>query len=177
MLIDIILLVLLVLAAIKGYSKGLIIAVFSFVAIIVGLAAALKLSAVAASYIGNAVKISDQWLPVISFLVVFLVVVLLIRLGARLLEKTIQVALLGWVNRLGGIIFYAAFYLTIYSVLLFYAVQMELIKPATIQQSTTYQYIAPWGSKIIDSIGVVLPFLKNSFTDLEHFFGGLASKA
>ena len=57
MLLDIILLVLLILAVIKGYQRGLIVGVFSLIAIIVGLAAASKLSTVVAEYIGKAVKI------------------------------------------------------------------------------------------------------------------------
>ena len=95
MLLDIILLVLLILAVIKGYQRGLIVGVFSLIAIIVGLAAAIKLSTVVAEYIGRAVKISDTWLPVISFALVFIVIVLLIRLGANLLQKTAEIALLG----------------------------------------------------------------------------------
>ena len=106
MIIDIIIAIALIIAVIKGYQQGLIVAVFSVLAFIVGLAAAIKLSAVAAGYIGKTVKISDQWLPVISFAVVFFIVVLLIRWGAKLIQKTIQFAMLGWVNRLGGILLF-----------------------------------------------------------------------
>ena len=80
MIIDIICIILLVLAVIKGFQRGLIVGVFSLLAVIIGLAAAIKLSAVVASHIGEAVKISDRWLPVLSFAVVFIAVVLLIRL-------------------------------------------------------------------------------------------------
>ena len=73
MIIDIIVAVILILAIIKGYRQGLIVAFFSLIAFIVGLAAALKLSVVVAGYIGKAVNVSDKWLPIISFAVVFLV--------------------------------------------------------------------------------------------------------
>ena len=72
MIIDLIFAVLMVLAVIQGYRRGLIVAIFSFVSIIVGLAAAMKLSTVVAEYIGHSVKISDKWLPIISFIVVFM---------------------------------------------------------------------------------------------------------
>ncbi len=164
-------------AVIKGYQRGLIVAAFSFIAVVIGLAAAMKLSAIAATYIGNAIKISNGWLPVISFAVVFLLVVLLIRLGAKAIEKTAQIAMLGWVNRLGGIVFYAAIYITVFSVLLFYAVQMELLKPETIKQSVTYSFVQPWGPKVINGVGTVLPFLRDMFADLENFFDGIATRA
>jgi membrane protein required for colicin V production len=177
MTIDILVAILIVMAVIKGYQRGLIVAAFSFIAVVIGLAAAMKLSAVAATYIGSAVKISSEWLPVISFAVVFLLVVLLIRLGAKAIEKTAQVAMLGWVNRLGGIVFYAAIYITVFSVLLFYAVQMELLKPETIKQSVTYSFVQPWGPKAINGVATVLPFFRDMFADLESFFGGIATEA
>src|SRR5689334_15249236 len=104
MLIDILFGIVLALALLKGFKQGLIVGIFSLLAIIIGLAAALKLSAFVASRIGNTVKVSEQWLPFISFVVVFIVVVLLVRLGARIIEKSVQLVMLGWVNRLAGMI-------------------------------------------------------------------------
>ena len=89
MLLDLIFALIIILAIFKGYQQGLVVGLFSLVAVIIGLAAAMKLSTVVAGYIGRAVKVSDEWLPVISFAVVFLVVVLLIRLGAKAIEKTV----------------------------------------------------------------------------------------
>ena len=82
MLLDIIFAVLIVFAVLKGYQRGLIIGLFSLIAVIIGLAAAMKLSVVIADYLGKAVNISDKWMPVVSFAVVFLLVILLIRFGA-----------------------------------------------------------------------------------------------
>ena len=123
MFIDILLIVVLALAIIKGYQRGLIVGVFSFIAVIIGLAAAIKLSTVAADYIGTAIKVSDAWLPVISFAVVFILVVLLIRLGANLIQKTVEISMLGWINRLGGVLLYITIYVLVFSVILFYAGQ------------------------------------------------------
>jgi membrane protein required for colicin V production len=176
MIIDLIFALLLVLAIFKGYRRGLIVGVFSFVSVIVGLAAAVKLSAVVAGYIGHAVNVSDKWLPVISFIVVFVGIVLLIRLGANLVQKSIEIAALGWANRLGGILFYTAIFIIIYSILLFYAEKINLLRPATIENSVTYSFIQPWGPKIIDSLGSLVPIFKDMFTELEAFFSGVAQK-
>ena len=176
MLIDIILVVLLVLAIIKGYQRGLIVGVFSLLAIVIGLAAAMKLSTVVAGYIGKAIKISDTWLPVISFAVVFILVVLLVRLGANMLQKTVEISMLGWVNRLGGILFYLAIFIIVYSIILFYGEQVKLIQPETIKDSVTYSYIQPWGPKVMDGFATVVPVFKDMFTDLQSFFDGVAKK-
>lgn len=147
---------------------------FSFVAIIVGLAAAIKLSTVVAGYIGKTVKVSEQWLPLLAFAVVFLVVVLLVHLAARLIEKSVQLVMLGWLNRLGGMIFYIALYVIVFSVVLFYMEQMKIITPSTINHSLTYSFVQPWGPKAIDGFASLAPVFKNMFRDLQDFFGKLS---
>ncbi len=176
MIIDIIIAIAFIFAVIKGYQQGLIVALFSVLAFIIGLAAAIKLSAVVAGYIGKAVKVSDQWLPVISFAVVFLIVVLLIRLGAKLIEKSVKFVMLGWINRLGGILLFTVLYILIFSVLIFYAEQMGLIKPETKNASVTYSYIQPWGPKVIDGFGKIIPIFKGMFNELQEFFGNVSSQ-
>jgi len=176
MILDLIVVAILILAIIKGYQRGLIIGVFSFVAIIIGLAAAIKLSAVIAGYIGKAVKVSDQWLPVISFAVVFIVVLLLVRLGAKAIQRTVEIGMLGWINRLGGILFYTIIYVTVFSIILFYAEQIKLLQPETKKKSITYSYVHPLGPRAINAIGSVIPVFKNMFGQLEEFFGGVSEK-
>lgn len=175
MLIDIIIFLLLMVAIFKGLRKGLIVAVFSFLAFIIGLAAALKLSTAMASYIGENVTISQRWLPFVAFIVVFIIVVLLVRLGAKLLQGAVQMVLLGWVNRIGGAVFYVLLYLFVISIILFYAVQLSLIKPATIEASITYNYIKPFGPQVIDLLGAIIPFFKNMFTELLDFFDAVGN--
>ncbi len=176
MVLDLIFAVIIVLAIIKGWQRGLIVGVFSLVAIIIGLAAAMKLSTVVANYLGKSVKISEQWLPVISFAIVFLIVVLLVRWGAKAIQKIAESVMLGWVNRIGGVIFYCVIYITVFSVLLFYAEQLKIIKPATKEKSVTYSFVQPWGPKAINGVGTVVPLFKNMFADLEEFFGDVSQK-
>jgi membrane protein required for colicin V production len=176
MIIDIIVAIILILAAIKGFRQGLIVALFSVIAFIVGLAAAIKLSVVVAGYVGKTVNVSDKWLPIISFAVVFLIVVILVRLGAKFIQRTVELAMLGWINRIGGILLYAALYILIFSILLFYAEQLSLIKPETIKESVTYEYIQPWGPKLMDGLGKIIPVFKGMFEDLEDFFDSVSKQ-
>jgi membrane protein required for colicin V production len=163
-------------AIFKGYRKGLIIALFSIVAFIVGLAAALKLSATVAGYLQNSINISAKWLPFLSFAVVFLVVVALVNLGAKLIEKSFEMALLGWVNRIGGILLFIILYVIIFSVFLFYAEKIHLFDAATIQSSKSFPYVKPWGPKVIDGFGKIIPVFKDMFTQLGDYFETLSTK-
>jgi membrane protein required for colicin V production len=175
-MIDIIYAILISLALFKGYKKGLVVAIFSFVGFIIGLAAALKLSVYVAGRLKNNVNVSDKLLPFLSFAVVFLVTVLLIHFGARLIERLFEMVALGWANKLGGILLYAILYTVIFSVFLFYADKMNLLTKSAIQSSLTYSFIEPWGPKIIDEFGQILPVFKDMFTNLEDFFAGVPQK-
>jgi len=175
MVIDIILLVLVAMACFKGYSRGLIVAIFSFLAIIIGLAAAMKFSVVVAGWLQNSTHINKQWLPFLSFMIVIIGVVILVRWVAGLLQKSVEYVMMGWLNRLGGIIFYVVLYITVYSIVLFYAAQINIIKPETILASKTYTIIEPFGPKAVNALGALIPVFKNLFADLERFFGSFAN--
>ena len=71
-MIDIIFAILIIIAIFKGLRRGFIVAVFSIIGFIVGLAAALKLSALVAVYLQNSIAVAGKWLPFISFALVFI---------------------------------------------------------------------------------------------------------
>jgi membrane protein required for colicin V production len=176
MAIDVLFIVFLLLAIFRGLRHGFIIAVVSAVAWIIGIAAAIKLSAVVASYARAHMHLPPRWLPVLAFLLVFLVVVLGLRAIAGLIEKAIDLAMMGWLNKLLGVLLYAFLYITTLSVLLFYAVQIHLISPHTLSASVTYPYIGTWGRATIDEFGKFVPWFKGMFTQLEDFFGQIGNR-
>lgn len=170
MIIDILFIICMVFALFKGYRNGLIVAVFSLVAIIVGLAAAMKLSVYVAKQLGEHTSVSQSWLPFISFALVMIAVVILIRLGASALQKMAELVLLGWLNKLAGVVLYAVLYMLVLSVLLFFAEKLHLLDANTIAASKVYGFIQPWGPKTIDGIGKLIPLFSDMFESLTGFF-------
>jgi len=175
-IIDILFAIIILTALFKGYSNGIIVAIFSMLALLIGVAAAIKLSTVVAGHLKDSVSISNRWLPIVSFVLVFLVVLLLVRLGAAAIQKTMELVMLGWLNRLAGIVLYSLLYTVIFSVVLFYAVKMQVLSQVTINTSATYHFIQPWGPGAIDSLGMIVPFFKNMFHELESFFQSVVTK-
>jgi membrane protein required for colicin V production len=174
MVIDIIFIILILMAIFKGLRRGLIIALFSVLALIIGLAAAIKLSAVTAEWLKDSVHVSAKWLPILAFALVFIVFVLLVRWTASLIAAATNFALLGWLNKLGGVILYVAVYTSIFSVLLFYGTRAHIISADEIASSKTYSIIQPWGPGLINALGSLIPFFKNMFADLEAFFSHIS---
>ena len=175
MIVDILFLIFLLAAIIKGLRRGLIVAVFSLLALIIGLAAAIKLSAVVAMHLKDSgVHVSSKWLPILSFVIVFLIVVFLVRWFEKLLGSIIKFTLLTWVDKLGGVILYVVVYLAILSVILFYLTKAHLLSGSVIASSKTYNFIEPYGPYIINKVGDLIPVFKDMFTQLEDFFGNVA---
>jgi membrane protein required for colicin V production len=176
MIIDSAFFIIMVVAVFKGFSKGFVVGIFSFFALIIGLAAALKLSSVVALHLEASSGIAGKWMPFVAFSLVFLVVILLVRLGAQLIKKTVSLAMLGWLDRLAGILLYAILYTIIFSVLLFFAEKMVLLKPEQISDSRVYGFVSPWGPAVIDNLGKIIPPFKDMFNHLQSFFQNIAEK-
>lgn len=176
-MIDLVFLVLMILAVFKGISKGFIVAVFSLLAFIIGLAAALKLSATVAQHLHEKINLGGYWLPVLSFLLVFVLVVFIIRWAAALVKKAAGIVFLGWIDSLAGVLLYAVMYLMVFSVILFFASRIHLISEDVKTASKTYFFIEPFGPKVMSGLGKVLPFFSHMFSDLSHFFEGVSKKA
>ena len=98
-MLDIIFAIVMVIALFKGYKKGLVIAIFSLIALIVGIAVAVKLSAAVASYFQPQGSGSSKWIVLLCFVVLFLAAVLIVHMTGKLIEKTFEIAFLGWANK------------------------------------------------------------------------------
>lgn len=173
-MIDIFFYVIVCLAIIQGWRKGLILALFSMVCGLIGLAAAVKLSAVLATHMKSDLHITSRFLPVIAFMLVFILVLLIIRWAGKLLEKLVQMVLLGWLNKLGGMLLFLILYLSVYSVILFYGTRTEVISKQTTADSQIYSLIAPFGPGVIRSVTRFIPYGHDMFRTLEGFFDQIA---
>jgi len=95
---DIVLLILIGLAAAKGYKRGAIIEICSLAALFLGVYAAVHFSGM----ISTALGLGEER-TITSFLITFLIVLLAVHLLARALTALIDIAMLGWANRIAGI--------------------------------------------------------------------------
>lgn len=103
--IDIVILVLLALAVIKGLKDGLMKQVGGIVGLLLGIFLAGRFSAMLSGWLQRvAPTISESVVKVLSFIIIIVVVCLCVVLLSRLLEKVIKISTLGWLNRLLGVL-------------------------------------------------------------------------
>lgn len=173
MTIDIIAIILIILLFVRGYKRGIIVALCSVLAILLGLSCALSLSAKLSIYLLDKGYASSGWAPIISYVVLFIGVVWLVRMLAKLLDSFSSTVLLGWVNKSIGGFLYAGLGMVVYSTMLWLANYAHIIAPETIVASKTYSFIEPIAPWVFEHIGKLLPFVRDSFSDLREFFDGV----
>ena len=89
----------------KGFKNGLLLELASLVALIAGIYGAIHFSYIAGDYLSERLQWEAQYLKIISFLITFIVIVLLVHLLGKLLTKVADVAMLGLLNKIAGGIF------------------------------------------------------------------------
>ncbi len=155
---DIIIIIPLIWAAYSGYKKGFIIELASLAALILGIYAAINFSYLIGDLLSDNINLQEKYINIIAFIITFIIVVFVVYLIGKLIEKFVNVLMLGFVNRIAGLFFgiiKAAFILSV----LFYIINIfdedqNLLTPKTKKNSALYDPIASFAPYIIPKLNI-----------------------
>ena len=155
---DIILLVCFIPALITGISKGFIQQAAGLASVILGTWLAFKFSEKLSVLMAPGLNLDEKWLHVISFAIILIITILLLALVGKILSGVLELATLGWVNRVLGFIFAifkAALLLgLVISIFENFNARWELVRPELLEGSPVYIALKGFALK-------VLPYLKS----------------
>ena len=117
--IDIIICIPLVWGLYKGFMKGLIIEAASLVAFGVGVWGGLHFSDFMAQKISGWFSWQSPYLPIVSFAVVFLGIIITVYFFAKLIQRMVDGMALSGINKIGGALFGTLKFAMIISVIIF----------------------------------------------------------
>ncbi|MFY9153876.1 MAG: CvpA family protein [Prolixibacteraceae bacterium] len=103
--IDIVLGILLIIAAVQGFRKGFIVELASLAALVLGIWGGIKFSDWTADFITRNTGFDSKYLSIIAFFVTFIAIVVLIHILGKVIDNAVKAVALGFLNRLAGIIF------------------------------------------------------------------------
>ena len=86
----------------KGLTNGFIMEVARLVALIAGVYLAVRFAQELSEYIYKNTDFTNEFLPIISFAIIFVGVVLLVHFFAKVIEKLVKAVTLGWANKAAG---------------------------------------------------------------------------
>ena len=154
--IDIAVAIPLIWGAYKGFTKGLIIELASIIALILGGYIGMHFSGITSTYLSQIVTMEESFMPIVSFAVTFIVIVLGVYLLAKILEKVINLVALKLVNKISGSVFgivKAAFIISLILVFVESVDQkLELIPKETKESSLLYSPIGAIAPAIIPAV-------------------------
>lgn len=104
-ILDIILLICFVPAIIQGLRKGFIAQAISIISIVVGIWASARFANIVTAWIGQYITASEQVLKLVAFALILIVVFLVLAALGKMLEGVFRLVMLGWLNKLLGVVF------------------------------------------------------------------------
>ena len=104
-ILDIILLICFVPAVVQGFRKGFISQVIAIISIIAGVWLSVQFASPVTAWLAQYIQGSEQVLKVVSFALIFIAVAAGLAILGKLIEGTVKLIMLGWLNRLLGVIF------------------------------------------------------------------------
>jgi membrane protein required for colicin V production len=103
--IDIIIIIILALAMVRGFINGFVREIASLAALILGIWGAIKFSSFTAARLYDYFDMTGKYVGIIAFMITFLIIVVVIHFIGLLVDKLMEAVALGFVNKLLGIAF------------------------------------------------------------------------
>lgn len=97
--VDIVIIAIAIVGALVGYKQGLIVSVFGFLGLVVGVAIAGAVSDTLAEKLSSS---GALWAQVVSFALVVIVVMIAFHVLAIIVKGLLKVVMLGWLDSFGG---------------------------------------------------------------------------
>ena len=177
---DLIVLIIVGFFAFKGLSHGLIEELFKLVGIIVAIIFAVKLMTPGAYLLAEIVNAEPEKLGFVSFLIIFILIMIGFRVAAKILKGIFKFAMLGWLDKAGGGAFGAAKGALLISaliwLLLFLPVQSYTNDLR--DNSMTFGFLENFAPKVYDGMMRVIPGSVTFQEKIDGFISqGLSLKA
>jgi membrane protein required for colicin V production len=166
MMLDIAFLLLSVIAFYRGWKKGLLWGIGSFLAVFIAVLLALKLGHTLADFLFEQQILQTSYTLPISFLLIFILTLFSFRQLAKLLESVLDKLFLGWANHLLGAILYVLFVAFVFSLGIWLFNKTDLLNKNMKQEAKTYAFIEPIAPKMIEVSSAYIPFCKNLFEQI-----------
>jgi membrane protein required for colicin V production len=173
-LIDLLISILLVWAFFRGFSRGVIKQVTMLAALILGIFGAIKLSGFTAENLKDNIKVSSEYLYMISIGITFLVVFIAVHFLGNIVEKVVKSAELSLLNRFLGMIFSLSRTIIVLGLLLAFVARIDqkskILSAETREKSFFYKPFTSVTYKLFPSLRLPVSFNEDDKQDLVYFF-------
>lgn len=157
--------------AFMGFRKGLLLELVSLVALVLAILGGLKLLDTALPLMAGFIGDAHGLLPYVTFLVVFVGIILLIHLGGLMLKKVVDFTPFGLFDNVLGAILGGLKWCLALSLLLYVSDMAGIsVSKDTAAASMIYPVVLKTTPYALDILSYVLPFIKALITSVRQHF-------
>jgi membrane protein required for colicin V production len=158
-IIDLILLLLILIGAYRGFKKGLLVEILTLFALLIAIISGMKLTHSGVNYFSDSNPNSEKWLPFAVFLLIFILVFIGIFYLGKTLKNILDYTLIGdfdsWIGAVVGAL-KVAFGISLLLWLIHYA-KIDIPKSYT-ADSIIYPSLIHFAPEVVRYVSYVIPF-------------------
>jgi membrane protein required for colicin V production len=140
----------------KGFSKGFVIVLASFVALIFGVLGAIYFSDIVAEVLKTKTEIQEQYISISAFTITFMGIIFGVHLIAKIVNQAVKMVALAPLNKIMGGVFSVLKTIVILSVVFylfdFFNAQFTVVNKKTLNESIAYKNIREITEAVIPTI-------------------------
>ncbi|MTI41293.1 CvpA family protein [Fulvivirga lutimaris] len=173
---DIIILAPLLFGAYRGFKKGFVLEIVAIVSFVLAIIGGFKLMHWGMDLIDQYFDISGELLPYISFIVIFIGIILLTNLVGKVFKKILDLTLLGTVDNLAGAVLSVIKWAFGISVLLWLSTSFGInFSEEWVEGSVLYEPIVTFAPKLVEYLSAVVPYTNDLFDHIQKLLSGSTS--
>jgi len=171
--IDIILILILLWGGYSGYRKGLLMEVVAILALVLAIIGGFKLLHWGMDLLDQHFEISGKLLPYITFIAIFVLIVILVNLLGKSLKTILDMTLIGNFDKFAGALVGILKWGFGLSVVLWLTLSFNITLPEHwIDGSIIYPFLVNFAPKVVEWVAHVLPFASGLFDTIKELLGG-----
>lgn len=174
-IIDIIIIVPFAVGAISGFRKGFIVEVATLLALILAVIGGFHFLHWGIALLQDQFNLSGNFVPLLSFILIFIGIVLIVNLVGKVLKKLVDMVFLGALDKIAGALLGGLKFVFFLSLLIwaFTVFGIELPEPSR-EESLLYPYIVAIAPSTVEMFGFIIPATSNlldKISELINFAG------
>ena len=173
---DIILAIPLAWGAMRGFYKGFIDEAASFFALIIAVVGGFKLTYLFTELITNTFQIKSQWIPLIAFLTVFVLLISLVKVLSNAIHKLLAAVRLGFINNIAGAALGLLKVGFVVSLLVWLVSKVHFISDELQRSSILYAYMLDFAPTTMRIVTKIIPFTSNLVDAINQLFDKMITK-
>lgn len=176
--IDMIILVIVGIFCIKGFFRGMILEIFTLIGLLIAYIIALREMDMVAGFISRIITLPDVVANSLSFILLFISILLIFRWLAGILRHIAQWSFMGWLDRVGGMIlgiFKGALITSLLALFISLIPLTESMKKMH-EQSLLFQPIRSVAPAVFNFLKSTFPQTKNFYEEVREGFSRTSNR-